>query len=29
LCLMGFYRQDNSVVLATNDLPVSNGSRLL
>ena len=29
-CLvLGFYRQDNSVVLATNDLPVSNGSRLL
>ena len=29
-CLvLGFYRQDNSVVLATNDLPISNGSRLL
>ena len=29
-CLvLGFYRQDNSVVLAANDLPVSNGSRLL
>ena len=29
-CLvLGFYRQDNSVVLATNDLPVRNGSRLL
>ena len=28
-CLvLGFYRQDNSVVLATNDLPISNGSRL-
>ena len=24
-----FYRSDNSVVLATNDLPISNGSRLL
>ncbi|MBT3513492.1 MAG: tRNA-binding protein, partial [Nitrosomonadales bacterium] len=23
------YRQDNSVVLATNDLPINNGSRLL
>ena len=29
-CLvLGFYRQDNSVVLATNDLPINNGSRLL
>jgi len=29
-CLvLGFYRSDNSVVLATNDLPVNNGSRLL
>ena len=29
-CLvLGFYRSDNSVVLATNDLPISNGSRLL
>ena len=29
-CLvLGFYRKDDSVVLATNDLPVSNGSRLL
>ena len=29
-CLvLGFYRQDNSVVLATNDLPISNVSRLL
>ena len=29
-CLvLGFYRKDNSVVLATNDLPVTNGSRLL
>ena len=29
-CLvLGFYRQDNSVVLATNDLPIYNGSRLL
>ena len=29
-CLvLGFYRQDNSVVLAINDLPISNGSRLL
>ena len=29
-CLvLGFYRQDNSVVLATNDLPIDNGSRLL
>jgi hypothetical protein len=27
--VLGFYRQDNSVVLATNDQPVSNGSRLL
>jgi len=29
-CLvLGFYRSDNSVVLATNDLPINNGSRLL
>jgi tRNA-binding protein len=29
-CLvLGFYRPDNSVVLATNDLPINNGSRLL
>ena len=29
-CLvLGFYRSDNSVVLATNDLPIDNGSRLL
>ena len=29
-CLvLGFYRQDNAVVLATNDLPINNGSRLL
>ena len=29
-CLvLGFYRQDNSVVLAINDLPINNGSRLL
>ena len=29
-CLvLGFYRSDNSVVLATNDLPIINGSRLL
>ena len=29
-CLvLGFYRKDNSVVLATNDLPIDNGSRLL
>jgi tRNA-binding protein len=29
-CLvLGFYRKDNSVVLATNDLPIENGSRLL
>jgi len=29
-CLvLGFYRPDNSVVLATNDLPIDNGSRLL
>ena len=29
-CLvLGFYRKDNSVVLATNDLPINNGSRLL
>ena len=29
-CLvLGFYRSDNSVVLATNDLPTTNGSRLL
>ncbi len=29
-CLvLGFYRQDNSVVLATNDLTINNGSRLL
>ena len=29
-CLvLGFYRKDNSVVLATNDLPIDNGTRLL
>ena len=29
-CLvLGFYRKNNSVVLATNDLPIENGSRLL
>ena len=29
-CLvLGFYRQDNSVDLATNDLPINNGSRLV
>jgi tRNA-binding protein len=29
-CLvLGFYRSDNSIVLATNDLPINNGSRLL
>ncbi len=29
-CLvLGFYRSDNSVVLATTDLPINNGSRLL
>ena len=29
-CLvLGFYRSDSSVVLATNDLPINNGSRLL
>ncbi|MDC1317969.1 tRNA-binding protein [Candidatus Thioglobus sp.] len=29
-CLvLGFYRSDNSVVLATNDLPINNGARLL
>jgi tRNA-binding protein len=29
-CLvLGFYRQDKAVVLATNDLPIDNGSRLL
>ncbi|MBT3851765.1 MAG: tRNA-binding protein [Gammaproteobacteria bacterium] len=29
-CLvLGFYRNDNSVVLATNDLPIDNGARLL
>jgi len=29
-CLvLGFYRLDNSVVLATNDLPIDNGARLL
>ena len=29
-CLvLGFYRSDNSVVLATNVLPINNGSRLL
>jgi hypothetical protein len=27
--VLGFYRLDNSVVLATNDLPIDNGSRLL
>ena len=27
--VLGFYRSDNSVVLATNDLPINNGSRLL
>jgi fructokinase len=27
--VLGFYRPDNSVVLATNDLPIDNGSRLL
>jgi len=29
-CLvLGFYRQDKSVVLASSDLPIENGSRLL
>ena len=29
-CLvLGFYRQDKAVILATNDLPIDNGSRLL
>ena len=29
-CLvLGFYRKDNAVVLATNDLPIDNGTRLL
>ncbi len=29
-CLvLGFYRKNNSVVLATNDLPINNGARLL